>query len=149
MSRKCTDTKPCQMMNCYACRRALIDRTAQGMLDSGVAPEQVDRYRYPAINALAWEIPSVAQVPKATARKAPEVLTADAIENALIVLRKCTSRAGARKVLEWFKVAELRQITKAIELGACSRLRRDELIEHVIDFTVQMKLDHDAILNVR
>ncbi len=145
-TRKCTDAKPCQLMNCYGCRRRLIDETATRMLDAGVDEASVDQYRYPAINALAQEITPPA--PKTTkARKAPEPMDTERIEQALVALLKCMTRDGARAVLAWFKVVELRSIAKALELGACSKYRKDALVEYLINFTVQAKMDHDAILN--
>jgi hypothetical protein len=148
-TRKCTDTKPCQLMNCYACRRRLIDETAVRMMDAGCSEEAATQYRYGAINALAFEITPPAPQAPTKARKASETMTPQALEEALGALRKCLTRDGARKVLAWFTVVKLRQMAKAIELGGCSRYRKDELIEHLINFTVQMKLDHDAILKAK
>lgn len=145
-TRKCTETRYCNLINCYACRRRLIDETATAMLDAGVPQEQVDQYRYPAINALACEITPPA--PKTSrARKAPATVEPELIEGTLKALRACTSRDSARAVLRFLRVTELRAVAKALELGACSRYRKEGLVEHLINFTVQMKLDHDAILN--
>ena len=148
MTRKCTEAKRCHRTTCYDCRRYLIDTTAARMLEQGMSQGDVDRYRYPAINALALEIPAKApEAPKA--RKAPVTVEPELVEATLKALRQCSSRVSARPVLKVLTMAQLKAVAKALEMGACSRYRKDELIEHLIDFTVQMKLDHDAILNAR
>lgn len=145
-TRKCTEAKRCHLINCYPCRRTLIDETATAMLlVPGTTQEDVDRYRYAAINALAFEIQTPA--PKAPKAKAPAAVEPALIKGTLEILRACTTRGAAKHQLRALKVIELRAVSKALELGACSKLRRDELVEHLINFTVQMKLDHDAVLN--
>lgn len=145
-TRKCTETKRCQLMNCYGCRRRLIDERVVRMMDAGCSEEAATQYRYQAINALAFEI----EIPKPKApkaRKAPAAVEPELVEVTCKALRTCTTRVSAREYLKLLKVTELRAVSKALELGACSRLRKDELVEHLINFTVQAKLDHDAILN--
>lgn len=138
---KCTEARPCQRTTCYACVRRLIDEMAAHML-----PQQVDAFRYPAINALAHQIPAPA--PKAPSKPKPTVDTAT-VQASLKTLRTCTTRTDARTYLMQHRVIELRAVAKAIDLGACSKLRKDELVEHLINFTVQMRLDHNAIMNAR
>lgn len=138
---KCTEARPCQRTTCYACVRRLIDEMAAHML-----PQHVDAFRYPAINALAHQIPAPA--PKAPSKPKPTVDTA-MVEGTLAILRTCTTRGAAQHQLKALKVVELRAVAKAIDLGACSKLRKDQLVEHLINFTVQMRLDHNAIMNAR
>lgn len=86
-------------------------------------------------------------------RKAPRKVTpavdANLTQGIQDALRQCTSRVSARVVLRTLKVADLRQVTRALGAGACSKLRKDELIEYVIDITVQFRLDHNAIMSSR
>lgn len=99
------------------------------------------------ITAMRTAAPVVVVAKPRTTRK-PKAMNADEIQTAVKALRQCGSRLAARtRVLELFRLYELRQIAKALDLGTCSKLRRNELIEHMIDFTVQARLDHAAIMN--
>lgn len=139
-TRKCTDAKPCNLMNCYACRRRLIDQTATAMLDAGATPEAVDRYRHPAINALAFEIES----PKPKAPKAaPVTVDTDLMAR---TLRQQGSRSEGAVYLRVYTVVQLKALAKVIGVAA-SKLRKEELISALIDLTIQAQLDHAAILN--
>lgn len=141
-TRKCTEAKRCKLVNCYDCRRYLIDTTAARMLDSGVEQASVDQYRYSAINALAWEI----ETPKPKApRKPAATVDPGFVETVLSDLRECSSRVSARVVLRDLTVAQLKAVAKAIDLGGCSKYRKDGLVEHLINFTVGMREDHGAI----
>lgn len=99
--------------------------------------------------AMATAMRTPVEAPKAKARKAPATVEPELIEATLKSLRTCTTRTSAREYLKLLRVIELRAVSKAIELGTQSKLRKDELIEYLIDFTVQAKLDHDAILKVK
>lgn len=144
--RTCTDARPCNLMTCYGCRRRQIDVTAETMIQMNMDQEAVDRYRYSAINNLAFEIIPPAPKPQPKARKAPAAVDPELVQATLRALRAATSRAGGHYHLKGLTVVQLRAVAKAIDLGACSGKRKDDLISHLIDFTVQMKLDHDAIL---
>lgn len=143
--RKCTEAKRCKLVNCYDCRRYLIDTTAARMLDSGVDQASVDQYRYSAINALAWEI----ETPKPKAPKAPKASKPSRFDLKAIAegLWALPSRDEARRILRDLTVAELREVSKMREMGAQSKLRKAELIESLVDATVGARLDHLAIMD--
>lgn len=143
-TRKCTDARPCNLINCYSCRRRLIDQTALAMLDSGIEQDMVERYRSNAINALALEI-------QATPPKAPKPVAPKVIANAKEIvaqLATATTRERALVILGVDKptVPVLRQVSKLLGLGAQSKLHKDELVESLIHFTVGMRLAHAAVL---
>ena len=146
-TRKCTEAKRCHLMNCYLCRRTLIDETATAMLlVPGTTQEDVDRYRHAAINALAFEIQTPApKAPKASKPTGP-VASARAER-----LQACTTHEQARELLteKRITVAVLREISKVLGLGTQSKLRKDALIDSLIHFTVGMKLAHVAVLNAK
>lgn len=147
-TRKCSDSKPCKLMNCYNCRRRLIDETAIRLLETpGITQESVDQYRYGAINSLALEITPPSQT-KAKARKGftPKV----GIDYQVIAdkLRVCGDRGYAEQLLTRGRtVAELHHIwTLAGRTDRIpSRFRKDELVSHMIENLVGYRLDSDAI----
>lgn len=144
-TRKCTDAKPCQLMNCYACRKRLIDETATAMLVAGTDQDQVDRYRYAAINALAFEIETPKpKAPKATVK--PVQINVDILATELQAM---STETGAQALLSIYRVPELRALSRALGLGAQSKLNKGALIESLIHFTVGMKLAHASVLNAK
>ena len=143
-TRKCTDAKPCQLMNCYACRRRLIDETATHMIELGMTKEAVDQYRYSSINNLAWEI----ETPKPKAPKATKPVTIDA-EAVCAKTRTLGSHHEGTVELSRYKVPELRVIAKACGLGGVSRYLKADLVEMLVNHLIQYRLDTDAILNVK
>lgn len=146
-TRKCTSAKRCHLMNCYLCRRTLIDETATAMLlVPGTTQEDVDRYRYPAINALAFEITPPA--PKAPKAKAAPRLKADRDYQATAdKLRVCGSRQYAAELLKGHTVAELEQVWMLAGRAdkIIGKLKADK-INYVIDHLVGYRLDTVAIM---
>jgi len=145
--RTCTETRPCNLATCYSCRRALIDRTALAMLDRGVSQDDVDRYRYPAINALAFEIPTPPPAkPAAKARKPftpkPEV-NYQAIADKL---RVCGSREYAAELIANATIPELRHIACLVGRKLSGKVKA-QLVSNLIEQTVGYRLDTNAILN--
>lgn len=66
-------------------------------------------------------------------------------------LRDCTTREQAEDLLreKGVTVACLRGIAKVIGLGAMSGLRKEEMIQKLLHFTIDLKLAHDAIRNAK
>lgn len=66
-------------------------------------------------------------------------------------LQACATRDQARELLteRGMTVAVLREVGKILGLGAQSRLRKDELVDSLIHFTVGMRLAHAAVLNAK
>lgn len=95
------------------------------------------------LQALWLKVTGRKPAPKA---KAPAALTPNETADAVAALDKCVTRDGARKLLSWYKVAQLRCISKAITGGMQSKLRKDELVDSLIHFTVGARLDHAAIM---
>lgn len=143
-NRKCTNAKPCHLMNCYGCRRRLIDETAVRMMDAGCSEEAATQYRYQAINALAFEI----ETPKPKAPKATKPVTIDA-EAVCAKMRSLCSHHEGTVELGRYKVPELRMIAKACGLGGVSRYLKADLVEMLVNHLIQYRLDTDAILNVK
>lgn len=144
--RRCTEINRCHLATCYDCRRHLIDVTATRMLEQGMDQDAVDQYRYPAINALAFEISAVEKpIPKAPkASKPVKALKIDA-DAIAAQLKAADSREAGREIIGKALVVELKAIAKALDLRGISRLRKDELVDHLINSTVGFRLDHEAI----
>lgn len=145
-TRKCTDTRPCNLINCYGCRRRLIDETATAMIELGMAKDAVDQYRYSSINNLAWEIKTPA--PKAPKAKAAPRLKADRDYQATAdKLRVCGSRQYAAELLKGHTVAELEQVwTLAGRVDKIIGKLKANKIDYVIDHLVGYRLDTVAIM---
>src|SRR5687767_7464848 len=132
--RTCTETRRCQLATCYSCRRYLIDQTATRMLDQGMSQEDVDRYRYPAINALAWEIPTPAPQAPAKARKAFTPKTGTDYQATTNKLRVCGSREYAAELLKQCKytIPELHHIASLANIKLVGKLKAD-LVNSLIE----------------
>lgn len=143
---KCTEARRCQRMNCYDCRRYLIDTTATRMLEQGMDQESVDQYRYPAINALAWEIPPVVAPAKPKARKGFTPKVGVDYQGMADKLRVCGSRNYAHQLLLGRTIAELHHIASLADTKLVGKLKADlqnSLVENLVGF----RLDHNAIMN--
>lgn len=149
-TRKCTDSKPCNLMNCYACRRRLIDETAIAMLDSGADQETVERYRCSAINALAFEIQAPAPA-KPKARKASAPLTAEQTNAHKVIadkLRVCGSREYAAQLLEGLRIVDLQSVwTLAGRTDKMLGKLKADKVSHMIENLVGYRLASNAIMN--
>lgn len=147
MTRKCIDTKPCKLSTCYNCRCALINATAQHMIDVGAfTSEQADGYRYRAIGDLQFEqLMLEAQAPKPKARKAsPAVDTAYAAQ-LLETLRLCQTRENGERLLAGRTVAMLREVARLAEHRPGSKLRKAEVVAFLVEGVIGYRLDSEAI----
>jgi hypothetical protein len=90
------------------------------------------------------------RAPKVKARKATApVVASDEINGVVAALGAVTTRKGASEALDGLTVAKLRQVSKALGLGAQSKLRKAELVDSLIHFTVGMRMAHAAILEAK
>ena len=90
---------------------------------------------------------TVMRTPKAPkARKAPQPATSNA-EALAAQLRTVDTREAGQALLSELKVAGLRDVAKALGMRGISKLRKAELVAHLLHHTVQIRLDHAAILN--
>jgi len=144
--RNCTETRPCQLATCYACRRALIDRTAEAMLNSGLDPQAVDQYRYGSINALAFEIPATPPKPQPKARKGFTPKAGVDYQAMADKLRVCGSREYAAQLLAGRTIPELRHIAQLLGLVLPGRLKAD-VLSSLIHYAVGVRLDQATIRN--
>lgn len=148
-TRKCTEAKRCHLMNCYLCRRTLIDETAVRMMDAGCSEEAATQYRYQAINALAFEIET--PKPKAPKTKAPSrLLDADLADTRAASLRACQSRRDALMLIERLTVPQLQQVWAVAGRTdkILGKLKADK-IDYVVESLVGYRLDMNAIMNAK
>lgn len=140
---KCTDTRPCQRTTCYACVRRLIDEMAAHML-----PQQVDAFRYPAINALAHQIPAPAPKAPAKPRKAPRLLHAPEAQHIADELRAYGSRQDAAALIGRLTIPQLQQVADLTGRKLIGKVKADK-VYNLVESLVGYRLDTNAILNAK
>lgn len=99
------------------------------------------------LNTLWLKVTGRKPAPKAKTRKEFGPVASARAER----LQACATRDQARELLteRGMTVAVLREVGKILGLGAQSRLRKDELVDSLIHFTVGMRLAHAAVLNAK